>query len=90
MNAAQSQLLKGALKSAVGAVAGLLISLPLVDPMTFNFSSLGGWRHLLTVIVAVVVIAEARYWKQWSESPADDPKIPVSQVPVRLVEISKP
>jgi hypothetical protein len=64
----QSQLWMGALKSAVSAACGLILSLPIVDPQTFNIGSLGGWKHMGIVTLVVVLVAEARFWKDWADA----------------------
>lgn len=79
MSPALKQLFTGALKSAVAATSGLVISLPIVDPLTFNFSSLGGWKHILTIVGVTILTAEARYFGQWSNSSNAEPKVPLSQ-----------
>ncbi len=58
----------GALKSAVSSACGLIIALPIADPFTFSLKSLGGWEHIGEVLLVVVIVAEARYWKQWADS----------------------
>jgi len=68
MTDAQRVLLKGAIKSAIGSATGLVIALPNIDPLKFNITSLGGWGHLGSAIVVTVVIAECRFWNQWSAS----------------------
>ena len=72
MNLAQHTLLSGAIKSGVSAATGLIIALPIVDPMQFSLASVGGWRHILSVIGIVVVVAEARFFKAWADS-GDEP-----------------
>lgn len=61
------ELFKGALKSAVSSACGLVLALPIVDPLQFSLHSLGGWQHILEVLVVVIVVAEARFWKQWAD-----------------------
>jgi hypothetical protein len=68
MTDTQTQLLKGALKSAVSAATGLIVSLPIADPNTFAITSVGGWKHLGFVILVVTIVGEARFWKQWADS----------------------
>ncbi len=68
MNDARSALLKGAVKSAVSSACALILALPLSDPVHFNLSSVGGWKHILTAIGVVIVVGEARFWKQWADS----------------------
>jgi hypothetical protein len=57
----------GALKSAISSACGLIIALPITDPQKFDISTLGGWGHMAGVLGIVVVISEARYFKQWSD-----------------------
>lgn len=58
----------GAFKSAISSATGLIIALPIADPMTFSISTFGGWKHMLTVIGFTVLVAEARFWKQWADA----------------------
>lgn len=60
-------LYKGAIKSAVSSASGLVLSLPMVDPNHFSMTTLTGVGHTVGIIVWVVVIAEARFWKAWAE-----------------------
>lgn len=69
MNATRSALLKGAIKSAVSAATGMILSLNIIDPEHFSFQTFGGWKHMLLAILIVTVVAEARFWKQWADSP---------------------
>jgi len=73
MNEKRKLLLTGALKSAVSAASGLIVSLPVVDPEHFSIITLAGALHMAGVIVWVTVVAEARFWKQWADS-TDEPK----------------
>lgn len=68
MNQARKDLFKGAIKSAVGSATGMVLSLNIVDPNHFDIRTLGGWEHLAMAILISVVIAEARFWKQWADS----------------------
>ena len=68
MNIAQSKLLRGAIKSAVSSATGVIIGLNIVDPTQFSVATFGGWKHLAQVIFIVVIIAEARFFKQWADS----------------------
>lgn len=68
MNTDLKELFLGALKSAVGAAAGLIFGLPVVDPSHFSLASLGGWKHLGMAILWVVVVSEARFWGQWANA----------------------
>jgi hypothetical protein len=82
MNSAQKQLTDGAIKSAVKAFTGLIIALPLMDPMKFSIASLGGWGRILTALLIVTVVAEAGYWNQWASSPTANPKVPATPATV--------
>jgi hypothetical protein len=73
MNIAQSALIKGAVKSAVGSASSLILTLPLVDPAKFSIATFGGWAHLGLVILVTVIIGEARYWSQWANSGNNAP-----------------
>jgi len=73
MNEKRKALLTGALKSAVSAASGLVVSLPVVDPEHFSVGTWQGIAHTAGVIVWVTVVAEARFWKQWADS-SDEPK----------------
>ena len=68
MNSTRKSLIKGAIKSAVRSAAGMVLSLNIVDPNHFDIRTLGGWEHLGTAILISVVIAEARFFKQWADS----------------------
>lgn len=68
MNTVQHDLSVRALKSAISAAAGMILSLNIVDPEHFSFQTFGGWKHVLEAIGIVVVVAEARFWKQWADS----------------------
>jgi hypothetical protein len=70
MTEKQKGLISGAIKNAVSAAMGMILSLNIVDPVQFSIRTLGGWRHLGEVILVTVVVSEARYWKQWADSPA--------------------
>lgn len=74
MNPAQKQLLTGALKSAIGAATGLILTLPVVDYEHFSPMTFGGWKHLGAAIFFTVLVGEARYWKQWADSGDGVPK----------------
>jgi len=69
----KTQLWMGALKSAVSAACGLILSLPIVDPQTFNIATLGGWKHMGVVLLIVTLAGEARFWKAWADGN-DTPK----------------
>lgn len=64
----------GAFKSAISQACGLIISLPIVDPNDFSISTLGGWKHIGTVMLVVIVVAEARFWKQWADAVTHKPE----------------
>lgn len=61
-------LLIGALKSAVSAACGLVIALPIADPVKFDPATFGGWAQMGKVLGIVVIVAEARFWKQWADA----------------------
>lgn len=73
MNLERVSLLKGALKSAVSSASGMILSLNIIDPDHFSFKTFGGWGHLLEAIGIAVVVAEARFWKQWADSGTTEP-----------------
>jgi hypothetical protein len=62
-----SALLKGAIRAAVGRVCSLILALPIIDPERFSIISWGGWKHIGFVLIATTLVAEAQYWKKWSE-----------------------
>ena len=68
MNTAQSVLLKGALKSAISSACGLIMGLPVSDPDHFGITSLSGIKHLGLTIAVVVIVGEARFFKQWIDA----------------------
>jgi hypothetical protein len=74
MNPAQKLLFTGALKSAVSEATGLILALPLTDAEHFNIQTVGGWKHLGITILVVVLVGEARFWKQWADSTNNAPK----------------
>jgi hypothetical protein len=66
MNLTQNALAGGAMKSAVSAACGVILA---------NFVATGNvvfswpwFRQVIIQIFFVIVVAEARFWKQWSES----------------------
>ena len=63
-----SDLLSGAIKSAVSAASGLIVSLPVVDPDHFSPTTLHGAWHLVALVGWVVVVNEARFWKEWADA----------------------
>jgi hypothetical protein len=72
MNAAQWQLLSGSAKSAISAACGVIIS-NFVDVPQAVFS--WPWfRHVLISTLFVIVLCEARFWKQWADSGEANPK----------------
>ena len=72
MNDARKKLIKGAIKSAVSSATGMILALNIVDPNRFDIRTLGGWRHLAAALLISIVIAEARFWKQWADSGNDN------------------
>lgn len=70
------ELFIGALKSAVSAAAGLIIALPIVDPLKFAIATLGGWSQMGKVLLIVILVAEARFWKQWADAVKGNKVIP--------------
>lgn len=58
---------KGAIASAISSASALVLSLPVVDFEHFSPWTLHGLVHLAEAIVAVIVIGEARFWKQWAD-----------------------
>jgi len=68
MNAMRKNLLMGAIKSAISSATGMVLSLNIVDPNHFDVRTLGGWEHLGVAILISVIVAEARFWKQWADS----------------------
>lgn len=67
-------LFAGALKSGISAATGLIIGLPIVDPEHFSIVTLGGWKHVLIMVGVVIVVAEARFWKDWADAAGAGPK----------------
>lgn len=68
MTMATKNLWLGAVKSAVSQATGLIIALPVVDAEHFSVQQWGGWKHILTAILITVIVAEARFWKQWADA----------------------
>jgi len=68
LNVAQATLLKGALKSAISSACGLIMGLPVSDPEHFGITSMTGIKHLGLTIAVVVVVGEARFFKQWIDA----------------------
>lgn len=68
MDKTQSTLIKGAVKSAISSACGLVMGLPVSDPEHFGITSLAGIRHLGLTILVVVVVGEARFFKQWIDA----------------------
>jgi hypothetical protein len=68
MNVTQKALWSGALKSAVGAITGVILA-NFVDVPQALFS--WPWfRHVLIAAGVVVLVTEARFWNQWANSGA--------------------
>ena len=67
MTLAHKQIVMGAVKTAVSQICGEVLALPIADPSHFNPATLGGWGHIATVFGILLVISEARYWKQWAD-----------------------
>jgi hypothetical protein len=78
MTPAQKTLLKGALKSAVSSATGIVLSLNLLDQDHFSVATIGGWKRLVFAVAVSVLVAEARYWRQWAES-GESPQSPITQ-----------
>lgn len=68
MNDTRKALFMGSVKSAVSSACGMILSLNIVDPNDFSIKTLGGWEHLGSAILISVVVAEARFFKQWADS----------------------
>jgi hypothetical protein len=71
MNLKQSDLVMGAIKSAVGAATGVILA-NFVDVPQAIFS--WPWfRHVLIATGMVVLVTEARFWNQWAASGKTTP-----------------
>jgi hypothetical protein len=71
MNLKQSDLIMGAIKSAVGAATGVILA-NMVDVPQAIFS--WPWfRHVLIATGMVVLVTEARFWNQWANSGKTTP-----------------
>jgi len=72
MDSPRTKLIKGSIKSAAGALAGVQTAGSLLEPENFHLLTLNGIKHTLAFSGIVVLIAEGRYlwqWiKKWSES----------------------
>ncbi len=68
----RSQLAIKALKTAVSAACGMVVSLNVVDQQHFSIGSAGGWLHLGEAIGISVLIAEARFWKMWADGDSEN------------------
>ncbi len=66
MSTGVKNLLLGALKSAVSSATGIIIALNISDPVHFSVKTLAGWKELGFTIGITVLLAEARFWKQWA------------------------
>lgn len=60
---------KGALKSGVSSATALILALPAVDKDHFSLTSWQGVAHLAELILWVVLVSEARFWKDWADKP---------------------
>jgi hypothetical protein len=58
----------GSIKSGISSVCGLVLSLNIVDPEHFNLAKLGGLAHLGEACLVVLIVSEARYWKDWADA----------------------
>ena len=65
MSPAATQLLKGAVKSALAALGGLSVGGTILDPAQFSVLTLKGAEHTLLLAAFVVGAAELRYIGQW-------------------------
>jgi hypothetical protein len=55
------------LKTAVLVFVGLIVALPIVDPIKFSLHSLGGWGHIIEIVLVVILVVEARYrLEEWA------------------------
>jgi H+/Cl- antiporter ClcA len=68
MNVTQKALWSGALKSAVGALTGVILANFVDVPQTLF--SWPWFRHVLIAAGVVVLVTEARFWNQWAHSGA--------------------
>lgn len=78
MDSPHTKLIKGAYKNAVAALAGTTIGTSImthlnagIDPTQFNVATWVGIKHNLMLGTFVILIAEARYAKQWFDKWAD-------------------
>lgn len=60
-------LFKGAIASAVSSASGLILGLPVLDPEHFSVTNIKGLEHIAIMIVWVIIVAEARFWKDWAD-----------------------
>lgn len=65
MTPAATQLVKGAVKSAMAALGGTALAGQVLDPAKLSVMTLPGLLATLKFTAIVVVIAEARYGYQW-------------------------
>lgn len=72
MTIAQSELWKGALKSAVSSFTGVIIANCVDVPQTIL--SWPWFRHIIIAAFFVVMVSEARFWNQWANSLNGEPK----------------
>ncbi|HEX4501071.1 MAG TPA: hypothetical protein VH187_07920 [Scandinavium sp.] len=62
-----------ALKTGVLVLVSLVIALPLVDPVKFSLHSLGGWGHIIEIVVIVILVVEVRYrLEEWARSQKEN------------------
>jgi hypothetical protein len=72
LNLTQKALWSGALKSAVGAASGVILTNFVDVPQTLF--SWPWFRHVLVGMLFVVLVSEARFWGQWAHS-SDTPPV---------------
>lgn len=60
-------LYKGAIKSAVSTACGAIVALPVVDPQKFSPATLHGALNTALVILWLVIVSEARFFKTWAD-----------------------
>lgn len=59
-------LVQGSIKHAVAAACAVVLGMPALDPEHFSILKLGGVGRILIAIAWFIIVAEARYWKQWA------------------------
>lgn len=79
----RTKLIKGAYKNAVAALSGTAIGTSImahfnagIDPTQFNVSTWIGIKHNLILGAWVVLVAEARYARQWFDRWAESDSTP--------------